>query len=152
MLKKIILVSLAILISFHFSFSQKTKEELQFNKVLKINTEKAYTDFLKKYPTGNFTDKAMDARLALDSINVVSGTFLGNGKRNYYGNLAPDKLDVIWKLDLGEGNSPVRGKPKMWKGAGWTGQPLFVREKGVDYVILGAFDFNLKKIESQVYF
>lgn len=81
---------------------------------------------------------------------VEIGTYLGNEKRNYYGNKAPDKLDIIWKLYLGEGISPAYGNPKkLWKGAGWTGQPLYIREKEKDYLIIGAFDYNLKKIEAE---
>ncbi len=81
---------------------------------------------------------------------VEIGTYLGNEKRNYYGNKAPEKLDVIWKIYLGEGISPAYGNPKkLWKGAGWTGQPLYIREKDNDFLILGAFDYNLKKIEAK---
>jgi outer membrane protein assembly factor BamB len=78
---------------------------------------------------------------------VLIGTYLGNEKRNYYGNKAPNSLNLIWKLYLGEGISPAYGNPlKKWKGAGWTGQPLYIREDSADYLILGAFDYNLKKI------
>jgi outer membrane protein assembly factor BamB len=81
---------------------------------------------------------------------VVIGTYLGNEKRNYYGNEAPDNLKLNWKILLGEGISPAYGKPlKVWKGAGWTGQPLYIREESGDYLILGAFDYNLKKINAK---
>jgi len=81
---------------------------------------------------------------------VVIGTYLGNEKRNYYGNEAPENLDEIWKLNLGGGISPAYGNPlKLWKGAGWTGQPLYIREETGDFLILGAFDYNLKKINAQ---
>lgn len=85
---------------------------------------------------------------AKDSITVVISTFLGNEHRNYYGNRAPSRLDEIWRIELGEGVSPAYGEDKVWKGAGWTGQPLFVREDSVDYLIQGAFDYHLKKIEA----
>ncbi len=143
-----ILYCFTLLLSIHIAKAQ-SKEQIYFEKAKNINTDKAYTDFLKKYPHGNFSQKVQDARLVLDDIQPVISTFLGNGQRNFYGNQAPEKLDVLWKLDLGEGNSPVRGKPKIWKGAGWTGQPLYVREKGRNYLILGAFDFNLKKIDAE---
>ena len=29
---------------------------------------------------------------------VLISTYLGNEQRNYYGNEAPEKLDLIWKL------------------------------------------------------
>jgi outer membrane protein assembly factor BamB len=95
-----------------------------------------------------FSFNAIFSQNAYD-IKVVSGTFLGNEQRNYYGNEAPDRLDIIWKLDLGEGVSPAYGYDKVWKGAGWTGQPLFIRENGKGFLILGAFDYNLKKIDAQ---
>jgi len=84
-----------------------------------------------------------------DKIEILISTFLGNENRNYYGNKAPDKLDTIWKIYLGEGVSPAYGKEKVWKGAGWTGQPLLVRENGELFLIQGAFDYNLKKINAR---
>ncbi|MGD2033978.1 MAG: PQQ-binding-like beta-propeller repeat protein [Bacteroidales bacterium] len=77
-------------------------------------------------------------------------TYLGNQERNYYGNTAPSKLDTIWRTYLGEGISPAYGNPeKVWKGAGWTGQPLVIEEDGELFLILGAFDYNLKKIAAE---
>ncbi|MBN1184709.1 MAG: hypothetical protein JXB49_20650 [Bacteroidales bacterium] len=92
------------------------------------------------------------------SINLISqkpdydlrvATYLGDEQRNYYGDEAPSKLDTIWRIYLGEGISPAYGNPnKLWKGAGWTGQPLVVEEYGHTYLIQGAFDYNLKKIDA----
>ncbi len=82
-------------------------------------------------------------------VEVLISTFLGNEKRNFYGNKAPNKLNLKWKIYLGEGISPAYGKDKVWKGAGWTGQPLLVRENGKLYLIQGAFDYHLKKIEAE---
>jgi hypothetical protein len=82
-------------------------------------------------------------------IEVLISTFLGNEKRNYYGNEAPDKLDSVWKIYLGEGISPAYGTDKVWKGAGWTGQPLLVKEDDELYLIQGAFDYHLKKIRAK---
>ena len=85
-----------------------------------------------------------------DSIRIFSGTYLGNFQRNYYGNEAPDRLDTIWRIYLGEGISPAYGNPeKLWKGAGWTGQPLVTEENGKTYLIQGAFDYHLKKIDAE---
>ena len=36
-----------------------------------------------------------------------------------------------------------------WKGAGWTGQPLLVTEDTITYIIQGAYDHNLRKINAQ---
>jgi len=82
-------------------------------------------------------------------IEVLISTFLGNAKRNFYGNEAPNKLNTIWKIWLGEGISPAYGTDKVWKGAGWTGQPLLVREDGDLFLVQGAFDYHLKKIKAQ---
>ncbi|OQY04099.1 MAG: hypothetical protein B6I20_03690 [Bacteroidetes bacterium 4572_117] len=87
-----------------------------------------------------------DSLLIADNIEVFNPTFLGNEKRNYYGNEAPSKLDLIWKIKLGTGSTKVGSKLKKWSGAGWTGQPLIIKQDSVLYLIQGAFDHNLKKI------
>ncbi len=81
---------------------------------------------------------------------VLIETFLGNEQRNYYGEDPPDKMDIIWKLYLGKGKTVISRKigEKEWEGAGWTGQPLLVRESSGFYLILGAYDHNLKKIDA----
>jgi len=81
-------------------------------------------------------------------IEIISSTFLGNETRNFYGDSLPDRLDTIWQFYLGEGLSPAYGKNKIWKGAGWTGQPLLVLEYGHPYIIQGAFDYGLHKIDA----
>jgi len=87
---------------------------------------------------------------ATENINVeiLIESFLGNKQRNFYGNEAPNKLKTVWKLYLGKGVSPAYGKEKVWKGAGWTGQPLLVKENNNLFLIQGAFDYNLKKINA----
>lgn len=83
------------------------------------------------------------------SIKIISSTYLGNEQRNFYGDSAPVALDTIWRIYLGEGVSPAYGNPnKIWKGAGWTGQPLIVEENGQPFLIQGAFDYHLKKINA----
>lgn len=85
-----------------------------------------------------------------DSIEVIIPTFLGNWERNYYGNYAPDTLNIIWKHNLGKGKTVIsrsRGS-RIWKGAGWTGQPLLVREDSNLFIIQGAYDHHLKKISA----
>ena len=81
---------------------------------------------------------------------VIIGTFLGNEQRNYYGNRAPDKLDVIWKHYLGKGETVISRKlgSRTWAGAGWTGQPLLVKEERGLFLIQGAYDHHLKKINA----
>jgi outer membrane protein assembly factor BamB len=88
--------------------------------------------------------------LAVPEIKIRIGTFLGNEKRNYYGNEAPDELNIIWKHYLGKGITVISRKigEKIWAGAGWTGQPLIVEEDGRLFLIQGAYDHNLKKISA----
>ncbi|MFN8254657.1 MAG: PQQ-binding-like beta-propeller repeat protein [Bacteroidales bacterium] len=90
----------------------------------------------------------LDSLLKEDKIEIINSTFLGNEKRNYYGNQAPNRLDLIWKISLGTGTTKVGSETKTWSGAGWTGQPLAVRHNKILYLIQGAYDHHLKKIEA----
>jgi hypothetical protein len=87
-----------------------------------------------------------------DTLNchIIIPTFLGSVHRNYYGNEAPDTLAVIWKYYLGKGKTVISRKAgeKIWAGAGWTGQPLLVEEYDTLYIIQGAYDHHLKKINA----
>ena len=86
-----------------------------------------------------------------DTLNyqIIIPTFLGNPQRNYYGNAAPDTLGIIWKLYLGKGETVISRKlgSRIWEGAGWTGQPLLLKEDTSLFIIQGAYDHHLKKIE-----
>ena len=84
-------------------------------------------------------------------VKPIIPTFLGNNERNYYGRNAPEKLDLIWKLYLGKGETVISRKigSKIWAGAGWTGQALLIQEDGKLYLIQGAFDHKLKKIDAE---
>ncbi|MBN2349681.1 MAG: hypothetical protein JXJ22_12615 [Bacteroidales bacterium] len=87
----------------------------------------------------------------ISAIRPVIPTFLGNEQRNYYGNEAPSELNIIWKLYLGKGETIISRKlgSRIWAGAGWTGQPLLVEEDTALFIIQGAYDHNLKKINAQ---
>lgn len=84
-------------------------------------------------------------------IDVKIPTFLGNERRNFYGNIAPSRLDILWKLYLGKGETLISRKLgiKEWAGAGWTGQPLLVEENGELILFQGAYDYHLKKISAE---
>lgn len=84
-------------------------------------------------------------------FEILNKTFLGNDCRNYYGKSAPDALHIIWKHYLGEGTTVISRKlgSRDWKGAGWTGQPLMIREKKDTFLIQGAYDHHLKKINTR---
>ena len=85
-----------------------------------------------------------------NSIEFINQTFLGNNQRCYYGDDAPDSLKLIWKHYLGKGETVISRKlgSRIWAGAGWTGQPLLIKENNQLYLIQGAYDHNLKKINA----
>ncbi|MEA2077926.1 MAG: PQQ-binding-like beta-propeller repeat protein [Candidatus Marinimicrobia bacterium] len=85
---------------------------------------------------------------AQQNIKLINSTYLGNERRNYYGENAPGKLDIIWKTDLGEGLTKIGDKERLWKGSGWTGQPLMLWEDGKLFLIQGSLDHHLKKINA----
>lgn len=85
---------------------------------------------------------------AQTNYTLINPTYLGNEKRNYYGSEAPDKLDIIWKTELGEGLTKIGDKERYWKGSGWTGQPLLIKEDEKLYLIQGSLDHHLKKIDA----
>lgn len=82
-------------------------------------------------------------------VEVLNASFLHNSTRNYYGDSAPSQLTILWKHQLGSGITKVGTELKTWKGAGWTGQPLLVAINGKKYLIQGAYDHHLKKIDAQ---
>ena len=87
-----------------------------------------------------------------DGIKLIIPTFLGNEERNYYGNIAPESLDIIWKTTLGCGKTVFPNKDQEVRdmcGAGWTGQALLIEDQGELYLIQGAYDYNLRKIKAK---
>ena len=87
-----------------------------------------------------------------DGVKV--STFLGDETRRLYGLGPPPKsLGLIWRTFVGGGmTAPVRKVTKKhpnvpWSGSGWTGQPVIVREDGTLYLLWGAFDRKLHKID-----
>ncbi|MCH2022080.1 MAG: hypothetical protein MK207_06320 [Saprospiraceae bacterium] len=91
----------------------------------------------------------IDSQGKKNQIEVLNASLFHNNARNYYGDSAPSQLSVIWKHNLGFGKTQIGKEIKIWHGAGWTGQPLMVKENGKKYLIQGAFDHNLKKIEAE---
>ncbi|MBN2681054.1 MAG: PQQ-binding-like beta-propeller repeat protein [Bacteroidales bacterium] len=83
-------------------------------------------------------------------IQAFIGTFLGNSKNNFYGNTPGTKLNSIWKTFLGAGQTRVNKEKgaNLWAGAGWTGQPLLIREGKNLFLTIGCYDHNLKKINA----
>lgn len=88
--------------------------------------------------------------LSLDGqVTPLVGTYLGDNQRNYYGDRAPSKLRVKWKTPLGTGRTMLGRTEVIWKGAGWTGQPLVIRENGEVYLIQPSLSHHVKKIRAR---
>lgn len=84
-------------------------------------------------------------------IELIQPSFLGMPRRNFYGFDPPDTLEIIWKVYLGKGTTNLSSKQgeRTWYGCGWTGQPLLIREDSGLFLIQGAYDHNLKKINAE---
>lgn len=107
----------------------------------------------KKENVRNISIPDSNQFLKTDSVKkdviLLIETFLGNSERNYYGNVAPEKLDLIWKHNLGGGRSNMPHSSDLMYGAGWTGQPLLISENNKKYIFQGALDHHLKKIDAE---
>lgn len=90
-------------------------------------------------------------QLSSKQVDFLVPTFLGGKQRNFYGNKAPDCLGIEWKLNLGEGETIISRRlgKRVWKGAGWTGQPLLIKEDSILFLIQGAYDHHLRKINAR---
>jgi outer membrane protein assembly factor BamB len=84
---------------------------------------------------------------------VKLATFLGSQYRDFYGlGPAPSRLDLIWRVQIGSGqtaNLDPSKPPYVWSGTGWTGMPAVVRDGGRDYLLIGGYDHRLRKIDAR---
>lgn len=97
--------------------------------------------------TGSTGPFRHDARTG--NIHIVSGTFLGNEQRKLYGQgPVPDTLTVLWKYYTGTGTTVVYKDTVQWTGIGWTGQPVIYEKNSIPYIIIGAFDHKLRKLNA----
>lgn len=91
------------------------------------------------------------ARVAEDTSTVIAyGTYLGGPERRVYGRgPAPERLDLIWKAEIGSGQTNRKSDEKLvlWSGMGWTGQPLVVLDQNVPNLIVGGYDHGLRRID-----
>ncbi|MFP4652270.1 MAG: hypothetical protein ACLFM4_07580 [Phormidium sp.] len=86
-------------------------------------------------------------QLELDETQLLIPTYLGNDQRRYYGRGTPAALTVQHRFYLGSSISRVGGTTYSWSGAGWTGQPTLLRDRGRLYLIIGAYNQQLRKID-----
>ncbi|MFC1504872.1 hypothetical protein ACFL6D_05600, partial [Spirochaetota bacterium] len=82
---------------------------------------------------------------------LIIPTYLGNDTRRYYGSTTPTGLSVFRKINLGKGKTKIGNKYEHWSGGGWTGQPTIVGDRGKVYLIIGAYDHLLHKIDLDSY-
>ena len=89
---------------------------------------------------------------SLTGDGVKVGTFLGNYSRRFYGlGPVPQRLDVLWKVRLGEGwtsGKAATDPPGKWAGSGWTGMPNVVVDKGKTYIVVGGYDHRLRRLDA----
>ncbi|MBN1638271.1 MAG: hypothetical protein JW866_04855, partial [Ignavibacteriales bacterium] len=91
----------------------------------------------------------IDSNITLNQqtdYELLVPTFLGNDQRRFYGRGIPKKLKLINKFKLGCGQTYRKGM-ETWCGAGWTGQPAVIKDKGKIYLVCPSYDHNLRKIE-----
>ena len=87
--------------------------------------------------------------IACSEVKPLISTYLGDKQRNFYGNVAPSKLNVKWKTGLGTGATMLGKERKVWSGAGWTGQPIIVKENNELYLIQPSLSHHLRKIRAR---
>lgn len=90
-------------------------------------------------------------KIVNNRLSFINSTYLGGEQRNFYGNYAPDTLEIIWKTYLGKGETTISRKSgnRTWSGSGWTGQPLLVEENDSLFLIQPTFNHSLKKISAE---
>jgi outer membrane protein assembly factor BamB len=84
-------------------------------------------------------------------IRLAYPTYLGTPQRRSGGmGPAPERLDVIWKLQIGTGLTARKSDDKLvtWSGTGWTGQPTLVYENGRPWLLIGGYDHGLRRIDA----
>ncbi len=80
------------------------------------------------------------------TVQLLISTFLGNDQRRFYGSGIPTGLKLQQKFLLGTGQTRVGADIRTWSGAGWTGQPTLVEDHEETYLIIGAYDHSLRKL------
>ena len=68
-----------------------------------------------------------DSTFILPEYELITPTFLGNYQRNFYGNIAPDTLTVIWKHNLGKGKTS-RAPERIGASATDNTLPVFITD------------------------
>lgn len=86
----------------------------------------------------------------IQSQRILISTFLGNERRKFYGiGPVPHPLEIRWKVKIGGDSTRIGRKTVKWYGTGWTGQPSLVCDDGHAYLIIGGYDYALRKIDAE---
>jgi outer membrane protein assembly factor BamB len=88
-----------------------------------------------------------DVRPTIPETELLIPTYLGSAQRRFYGRGQPNALQTLNRFYLGSGISIVGGTADTWSGAGWTGQPTIVRDRGKLFLTIGAYDHSLRKLD-----
>ena len=88
-----------------------------------------------------------EVRPTIPETELLIPTYLGNAQRRFYGRGQPETLQLLNRFYLGSGISIVGATADTWSGAGWTGQPTIVRDRGTLYLTIGAYDHSLRKLD-----
>ena len=86
-----------------------------------------------------------------EGLDLAYPTYLGGEERRTYGDgVAPESLDLIWKVKIGNGLTARKSDNKLvtWAGTGWTGQPTLVLIDGVPNLFIGGYDHGLRRINA----
>lgn len=132
------------------TFSRRQFNELSLQFLLGVGIPSA----LENYFNFNNDEKTLTKRFQdflayLDpEIELLIPTYLGNDLRRFYGRGIPEGLTVLDKFKLGTGITYVGKTKKVWSGAGWTGQPTITKDRGKTYLVIGAYDHSLRKIDA----
>lgn len=81
-------------------------------------------------------------------VQPLIHTYLGDAQRNFYGNVAPEKLREVWRCHLGTGKTFFKNRINLMSGAGWTGQPLLFEENGKLVLVQVSLDYHVRKIDA----
>ena len=92
-----------------------------------------------------------EVRPTIPETELLIPTYLGSAQRRFYGRGQPNALQRLNRFYLGSGISIVGGTADTWSGAGWTGQPTIVRDRGKTYLTIGAYDHSLRKLDLETF-
>lgn len=131
------------------NFSRRQFHQQSFQFLLGVLFPSVFSNFLDfKFNDKEITNPLKNVvNYLVPGTDLLVPTYLGNNQRRFYGRGVPEGLNIIHKFPLGTGVTYVGRTRKVWSGTGWTGQPTIVRDGGRIYLVIGSFDYYLRKID-----